>query len=229
MTTNLWVAPSQRQPYSLVNLYHYRGDGGSDKTITFSHTFGASGNIAEARFMVRTKVGGTLVFGLSLSAEPSQWSFATSNVGVITINASDTDGLSAGTHVYDIELEHTDGRVTTFQRGSYILEGDISNAAAGGAMVSLLDEQLKLWTLSIFEMLTSVSYHATYTFVPTTATINWPDGSSGTYTTTAYDAVNEDWASFTATHTDSGKTVTQSAVTRDSSGRVTARPAMTVS
>lgn len=229
MSTKFWASPNQRQPYVEVPLYHYRGDGGSDKTITFAHTFGASGNIAEARFMVRTKATGVLVFGLSLSADASQWSFATSNVGVITLLAADTDGVEAGVHEYDIELEHTDGRVTTFQRGDFKLEADVSNSSAGGGMVSLLDEQLKAWAFWLPDyMLTSITYHGTYTYVPSSATITWPDGSSGTYTTTSYDATHEEWAAFTATHTDSGKTVTQTAVTRDASGRITTRPAMTV-
>lgn len=66
----------------------------------------------------------------------------------------------------------------------------------------------------------------------TSASVVWPDGSTGTYTATtvstafpgAVDAYTVTWVG------SSTKTVTQSAVTRDSTtGAVTSRPAMTVS
>lgn len=62
-----------------------------------------------------------------------------------------------------------------------------------------------------------------------TATVLWPDGSAGVYTTTTKNATFLTVDAFTITHSNSSKTVTQSAVTRDSSGRVTVKPALTVS
>lgn len=62
----------------------------------------------------------------------------------------------------------------------------------------------------------------------TTATVKWPDGSAGTFTTTTK---NSTWIAidaYTITHTNSSKTVTQTAVTRDTNGNVTAKPALTV-
>lgn len=64
----------------------------------------------------------------------------------------------------------------------------------------------------------------------TTAPVVWPDGTTGTYTATtvstahpgAVDAYTVTWAGPTT------RTVTQPAVTRNSSGAVTNRPAMTV-
>lgn len=64
--------------------------------------------------------------------------------------------------------------------------------------------------------------------VITTATVSWPDASTGTFTRTTKNATFLTIDAYTVTHTDSGKTVTQSAVTRDSSGNVTAQPALTV-
>jgi hypothetical protein len=64
--------------------------------------------------------------------------------------------------------------------------------------------------------------------VVTTATVKWPDGSAGVFTTTVK---NTDFLvpdAFTITHVDSGKTVTQATVTRDADGNVTVKPAMTV-
>lgn len=65
--------------------------------------------------------------------------------------------------------------------------------------------------------------------VITTATVSWPDGSSGTFTRTTKNSTFLTIDAYTVTHTNSGKTATQSAVTRDASGNVTAQPAITIS
>lgn len=62
-----------------------------------------------------------------------------------------------------------------------------------------------------------------------TATVLWPDGSTGVYTTTVKNTQFSAVDAFTITHADSGKTVTQSAVTRNSTGAVTVKPTLTVS
>lgn len=62
----------------------------------------------------------------------------------------------------------------------------------------------------------------------TSATVKWPDGSLGTYTATDYNATHEIYDGFTITHTDSGLTVTQPAVTRGTDGQVTHKPNLTV-
>jgi len=64
--------------------------------------------------------------------------------------------------------------------------------------------------------------------VITTSTVSWPDGSSGTFTTTTKNATFLTIDAFTVSHTSSGKTVTQTAVTRDASGNVTAQPALSI-
>lgn len=64
-----------------------------------------------------------------------------------------------------------------------------------------------------------------------TASIVWPDGATGTFTTdvasTAFPGAIDAWH---ATHVLDGvtKTVTQSAVTRNATGAVTAQPAITI-
>ena len=67
-------------------------------------------------------------------------------------------------------------------------------------------------------------------FSEASATVTWPDGTTGAYAGTAstnfpgaVDSYTVTWAGATT------KTVTQAAVTRDSSGAVTVRPALTVS
>ena len=218
---------------TIRNLEMTRGDGGVNIAFTHSLAPSAASDFDECRFVVRTAIDGDIVLALTLTANAAQWTFDSVSAITITLNADDTDGLLSGRHIYDIELLPNtgtyDGLVTTVQRGEFYLRGDISNDGGGGALAGLLDKQLKEWASLLPDfMLTSVTYHGTYTNAPATATINWPDGSGGTYTTTAYDTTNRDWSSFTATHTDSGKTVTQAAITRNSSGNVTTRPALTV-
>lgn len=94
----------------------------------------------------------------------------------------------------------------------------------GGASAS--DQSLKDWASGECYELTAITYDADG--VPTTATVKWPDGSAGTFTVTTK---NSTWLAvdaFTISHTASGKTVTQAAVTRDSNGQVTVKPALTV-
>lgn len=64
--------------------------------------------------------------------------------------------------------------------------------------------------------------------VVTTATVKWPDGSAGTFTTVTKNATFLTIDAFTISHTDSGKTVTQALVTRNVSGQLTVKPALTV-
>ena len=94
----------------------------------------------------------------------------------------------------------------------------------GGADVS--DAQLKGWAeAGAFEM-TSTTLDSDD--VISAAVLKWPDGSAGTFTTTTR---NDTWLAvdaYTASHTTSGKTVTQAAVTRNSNGAVTTKPALTV-
>ena len=58
--------------------------------------------------------------------------------------------------------------------------------------------------------------------------LKWPDASTGTFTATDYNATHELYDGWTMSHTASGKTVTQAAVTRNSEGIVTTKPVLTV-
>jgi hypothetical protein len=62
----------------------------------------------------------------------------------------------------------------------------------------------------------------------TLMSVSWPDSSSGFYNATDYNATHEVYDGFTITHADSGKTVTQSAVTRNAEGAVITKPNLTV-
>jgi len=62
----------------------------------------------------------------------------------------------------------------------------------------------------------------------TSATLKWPDGSAGTFTATDFNATFGSYDGWTKSHTDSGKTVTQAAYTRNGIGAITNKPALTV-
>lgn len=96
----------------------------------------------------------------------------------------------------------------------------------GGSTIS--DQLLKMWTESkAYEML-AVTYDGTYPSLITSATVQWPDGSAGVLTITATDTTKLVETAYTITHVASGKTVTQAAVTLNTYGFVTVKPALTV-
>lgn len=64
--------------------------------------------------------------------------------------------------------------------------------------------------------------------VITTATIAWPDGSSGLFTTTTKNSTFLAVDAYTVTHAASGKTLIQSTITRDSNGLIVAQPPISV-
>lgn len=62
----------------------------------------------------------------------------------------------------------------------------------------------------------------------TSMTVKWPDGGSGVYTSTDYNATHEVYDGYNVTHAERSKTVTQAAVTRNADGAITIKPALTV-
>jgi hypothetical protein len=94
----------------------------------------------------------------------------------------------------------------------------------GGANVS--DAQLKAWTLAGAFAMTAITRD--YLGVVSSATVTWPDGSDGTFTSTSTNLAWLTVDAFTVSHAASGKTATQPAVTRSVDGQVTAQPAVTV-
>ena len=85
---------------------------------------------------------------------------------------------------------------------------------------------LLAWTLAASYSVTSATRDSDG--VITTATVSWPDASTGTFTRTTKNNTFLTIDAYTVTHTSSGKTITQPAVTRDSNGNVTAQPALTI-
>ncbi len=85
---------------------------------------------------------------------------------------------------------------------------------------------LKAWAASAAYTLTSASRDSDG--VITTATVAWPDSSTGTFTRTTKNSIWLVIDAYTVTHSASGKTITQSAVTRDANGKITVQPSLTV-
>jgi hypothetical protein len=114
-------------------------------------------------------------------------------------------------------------KATTFNSPLGELDSAITNLLGGA---SVTDQTLTEWTEGEDYEMTSVIWDSD--FVVSSATVKWPDGSAGTFTRTTKNATWLAIDAYTITHTDSGKTVTQTAVTRDSDGNVTTKPALTV-
>lgn len=93
----------------------------------------------------------------------------------------------------------------------------IAAAAVAGLMLSALD----------FEM-TAIAYDVTYTDVIASAVVKWADGGAGVFTTTTINTTWHKVDAFTVTHAGLGKTVTQSAVTRNAFGAVATKPALSI-
>lgn len=121
-----------------------------------------------------------------------------------------------------------------------IIVGAAANAAVVNAPLGELDAAiatltasvpatatlLKEWTEAEAYELTAIT--RTADGVVSSATVKWPDGSAGVFTATT---INPTWLgidAYTITHALDGKTVTQSAVTRDTDGNVITKPALTV-
>ena len=120
---------------------------------------------------------------------------------------------------------------TTWNTVSASLDAQITaNTAAiallGGSGATVSDAQLKEWTEGEDYEITAATYDSDN--VVTTATVQWPDGSAGTFTTTVKDTTWLAINGYTITHTVASKTVTQATITRDANGNVTVKPALTV-
>lgn len=98
---------------------------------------------------------------------------------------------------------------------------------AHGANVT--DYTLIAWAEAGAYQMATVTYSGTYTQTVSSATVTWPDGSTGVFTATTINATFESVDAYTITHVLSSKTVTQTAITRNADGLVTNKPVLTVS
>lgn len=90
-------------------------------------------------------------------------------------------------------------------------------------------EQLKEWmALGLFKRVSGGTYDATHITALTSANVIWPDGSEGVYTSLAIDATWGKVTSWKVTHVNSGRTLTQPAMTLDANGQITTVPDISV-
>jgi len=115
--------------------------------------------------------------------------------------------------------------VTAEQNAVNLTVGQVIGSGESGVDASNSDV-LRMWAAGECYTVTSATRDSDG--VITTATVSWPDGSAGAFTTVTKNATFLTVDAYTVTHTSSGKTVTQPAVTRDASGNVTAQPAITI-
>ena len=90
------------------------------------------------------------------------------------------------------------------------------------------NQRLKSWAYS--QSFAIVSATRNSNDVITSASIKWPDGTTGIFTATTINATFNTVDEFTATYDSTPvKTATQPLVTRNSNGAVTAQPVITIS
>ena len=129
-----------------------------------------------------------------------------------------------------------------FPAASALADADVLFASQGGAEKALtaaqvaayinanrLNQTLLTWAYAQSFQLVSATRDANGAI--TAASIVWPDGTAGVFTTdiasTAFPGAIDAWhATYAGTP---AKTVTQAAVTRDANGAVTAQPTITIS
>jgi hypothetical protein len=103
---------------------------------------------------------------------------------------------------------------------------DTTNAIRNLGGENTLDQTLAEWTEGIAYQLLSITRDSNG--IITGATIKWPDGSSGVFTSTIIDSSFYAINAYTITHVASGKTITQPGVTRDTLGNIITKPDLTI-
>lgn len=118
-------------------------------------------------------------------------------------------------------------KLCCLNRRATALEDDVAAIVDGSMPLALNDQRLKEIVSAEGYELTSITRDVDG--VPTTAVVKWPDGTAGVFTTTTKNATWLAVDAFTVIYAGSpAKTVTQTAVTRDAAGAVTAKPALIV-
>lgn len=128
----------------------------------------------------------------------------------------------------DTALGNLAGVSTTAKTAAGAINELYASIVALDALVPAQGNQLIAWAESGAYQLATITYDGTYTSVVSTATVLWPDGSAGTFTTTTINTTWQAIDAYTISHTDSGLTVTQTAVTRNVDGEITTKPYLTV-
>jgi hypothetical protein len=149
--------------------------------------------------------------------------------GVSTMDAADVNAAYDEITAIETTIQPIAGVIETTTGSALKVTNHNALATAhnlGGATVS--DQTLKQWTEGHDYELTAITYDGTHSTIIASAIVKWPDGSAGALTVTAHDNTALKETAYTITHTISGKTVTQAAVTLNADGNITVKPALTV-
>lgn len=173
--------------------------------------------------------GWTLVAGGSVNYLPAPMRYAGAYSSGITYNPGDVVTVSGAAYVALVPVVAV-APASDATKWALAISADptafalVGDAASAGALAT--SALLKAWVSSDAYELLSITRDGND--VITSATVKWPDGSAGTFTATTINSTSHLIDAFTVTHTASGKTVTQAAVTRNADGFPTAYPALTV-
>lgn len=192
-----------------------------------THTLTVQLTNADGTFPVTTWRCSLLTYPQAGAGEVISGSWITLSLGELDDGLGTVD-LEAGAYVAEW---HSSGR---FNR-SYFTMPD-TDAAFEDCIESAVtypteiwrnfDRTLTSWAQGVCYQVTAATRNAAG--VITSGTLLWPDGSAGALTATVSSEGNA-WDSYSLTHANSGKTVTQATVTRDSAGNVTVEPALSIS
>jgi hypothetical protein len=149
----------------------------------------------------------------------------------MTVKVSDmTEATSLDSADLLMTVDDTTSKKITMANLSKQVANDIAD---GASIVVNASNKLQMPSAGLIMWVESQSYEMTSITrnddgIITSATVKWPDGSAGTFTTTTINTTFGSIDAYTISHADSSKTVTQSAVTRNSLGDVTAKPTLTI-
>lgn len=114
----------------------------------------------------------------------------------------------------------------TGQVPSLSVDWALQNTFEGPASGSGVTAGSQAWLFASLPALTYTAVTRNTSEAATSATVVWPDGTTGTYTATVLSSAFPGGVdAYTVSY--SGHTITQPQITRDASGAVTAQPALT--
>jgi len=154
------------------------------------------------------------------------------NVVTIAAGGSDVFNKAGGSTAGSLSLQN---QALTIQYAAtpaiwYVSADDLPLSQLDARYAPVLNTQLKAWTYVQAYQLVSATRDSNEAI--TTASVAWPDGSTGTFTTdtasTSFPGAIDAYHVTYVPATGATKTITQAAVTRDAAGSVTAQPALTI-
>lgn len=153
------------------------------------------------------------------------------NTVTITAGGSDTFNKSGGLTSVVLSVENQSINIQYRSASSvwYVVNEGLPLSALDSRYAPVIATQLKAWAYGQLYQLVTVNRDANEAII--TASVVWPDGANGTFTTdTASTSFPGAIDAYHVTYNNGAilKTITQPAVTRDAAGAITAQPAITL-